>query len=277
MALIIYTFIPYMLISSIFTTISTFSNHKKRIRKLEVIMSFLDTAIFVFSATWLITKLLEYMNIKYSLIIIIFATTLLNILLDKLNSIFQHITSSYSKNQVKSEHKANNKATSKIIKEFMNFVSHRQNMVIFVPVAIIRIIIEGKELINTENIFSFVIIYFIVNVIRTYVRKKSSFYSSSMSVMNLRRGMIIADNIIERDNKYFITEKLNSHEQMNRKFDSALSISDVSLLRQLKRDKKLTFENVHIDKAMAFAPLMFFGVILTLFFGELAFNIVGIL
>lgn len=147
----------------------------------------------------------------------------------------------------------------------------------FFIAAIILSLIFFHELILTLGFFSNWIIFSFVMLFIFFLINLSRFaYTQPVKLRELKEGMIPAEMIFKRGEKYFkgpitfVTLLILLRERTVAKpifgyNPDGIKAEDIRRVHNLYRERKLGFDEIKVCKTMHFAPVLFLGVLLTYF------------
>jgi hypothetical protein len=264
--LLINTFIPYFLISAGYVFLINLTAHSKKIDGKPNMMFAIESILYVFSITWVVSILLKYTNLPSNAVTIMVASGLVMAFLEKLT---------WSKPPA-----ALKTTTDQIQKTKTPRFAIPKTLIIMAIISIIRIIVDIDRLKSWEFIIEFLVFYVLLMLLRSYIRASTtSFFTKKVHVLKLSKGMVLNSHIIKKTDKYSLIESPNLKDLKNileSEFQENLKDEDIKRLVELYKKNMLEFKEVLIQNTLPFAPLMFAGVILTILAKGTTFFLFGI-
>lgn len=100
-------------------------------------------------------------------------------------------------------------------------------------------------------------------------------FSKRVRLADLKPGMVLADEIIETDEKCFLRQKIfisisqaifqkASYKKAIKNKPQGISKADIKKIAKLRKDKKLDAYSINVAKTIPFAPFLFIGVLTTI-------------
>ncbi|MFT4303228.1 MAG: A24 family peptidase C-terminal domain-containing protein [Candidatus Woesearchaeota archaeon] len=208
-----------------------------------------ETAINVFVITWLASELISLININNNIVSIMIVSGILYYIVRRF-----------------------------IIGIFFD-LAKKNNEIIFWIIGIIlsslRIIIEGRTILNFGFIIHFMLYYIIIATLRNHITSETkTLYNKKVHILNLKQGMVISDIIIKNEDTYEIDEKEKIFSKINSEFGPELDNEKIKEMIKLYKKGKFKFNKLNVQKTIPFAPLMFAGIILTLIANGIIISII---
>ena len=124
--------------------------------------------------------------------------------------------------------------------------------------------------------FAFAIIFISMVFLRFFVLYLGFFaFGKRVETVDLKQGMVLLEGVYEKDGnlekkKLFFPSIINAMQDIgtNYIFDlssKGLSKQDIELLQKKKKEGKVKFHSLLVQETLPFAPLLFIGTLLTLF------------
>lgn len=148
--------------------------------------------------------------------------------------------------------------------------------IIFIVLAVLRVIIDYKNILALEFFINSLIIVGIFLILRFFILKISVLtFSESTKIKNLREGMILGEGIRKSNGEYekekiFNTSLIGYLINKKRKYIhplSALSRKDVERIKKLYDRGNFSFDTVKVHRTQHFSTFVFTGYFLTFIFG----------
>ncbi|MCB9358609.1 prepilin peptidase [Candidatus Woesearchaeota archaeon] len=264
------TFIPFLGYSLLMTSRDLITSTKIHgFFKTLSIREIIENIVFFFSVTWIGGMIPGLLGIEKTFFTTLIFSGVVWYTIWKM--MFKFFPKKYNwKNTIIKKKPLQQKAGAKLVK------TEVKSRVIGIPVRSVAIIIVSliigsfriffeMESMQTSNFwYSFIGYYIILTLLRRYVYSEAT-NSRRIHVLHLKRGMNIDEKIIEKDGVYVIVDKKDKGIQSD--FPMYLDEESVRQIAKLYKKRKLSFNKVHINQTIPFAPLMFLGAILTIIAG----------
>lgn len=148
----------------------------------------------------------------------------------------------------------------------------------FIFVLIISLIFLNKVILTLSFFLHWIISSSVIFFIFFLVYLSRFIYTQPVKILNLKEGMIPAEMIFKRGERYFkrpipfVTLLILLRERTRTKpvfgFNpDGIKSEDIERVQRLYRERKLPFDEIRVCKMMHFAPILFLGVLLTYFAG----------
>ena len=145
----------------------------------------------------------------------------------------------------------------------------------FVLCAIIRIIIDYRNIYTAAFLYRFAVSVFIFLVFRFFILHIAYHsYTKSVKINKLKEGMILAEGIVKRNKKiekisFLQTSLIQTLQQRKERYIHSLgelTKEDIEKIKKLKKEKKIDFNEILVFQKQPFAIFLLLGYILTLLF-----------
>ena len=163
-----------------------------------------------------------------------------------------------------------------IVYELSYTVLTFQTEIFFVACAILRVIIDYKNLFTHSYILEFILTIVIFIFFRFFVLYIGYHtYTKRVKIKDLKPGMSLAEGIFIHGNRvqktsFLLTSFIDFLSKRKYKFIhdlNALSPKDVEVLKSMEKEGKLPFDDVLVSQRQHFAFFILLGFLLTLFMG----------
>lgn len=140
----------------------------------------------------------------------------------------------------------------------------------------LRIVFDYSYVFTLEFLWQFIILSTISISIFLVLMLSSSLFTKTISIKNLKPGLILSDYIYYEKGKYKKIDELEAFDLFERgiikkndflkisKTGEGLTREDIESIKKLRKTKKLDFSKIMISQTLPFSPFLFFGVLLTL-------------
>ena len=167
-----------------------------------------------------------------------------------------------------------------IITLFFERILHFGQIKIYALFFILRLIFD-KGVYSLDFLAYFLKLSGLFVIIRYFIIELGhEMFSKKFRIEELKPKMILAENIYKEGGRYKKEKqiiisfkssmksllKAEKREYLTDFSPEGLKEEDIDIIRKLKSEKKLDFSEIKIQQSMPFAPFMFLGVVLTIFF-----------
>jgi hypothetical protein len=137
------------------------------------------------------------------------------------------------------------------------------NLIFMVSLCLLRIIVD-RTIFSLDFLKMFIIITVGFGIITLVMRKTfDALYVKQIKSGSLKQGMVIEKGIIKNKTKFSIENGAEKQKDyLVESTPEGLTKADIDLIK--KNLKKLEFKTIPVLKTIPFAPLLFFGVIITI-------------
>ncbi len=148
-----------------------------------------------------------------------------------------------------------------------------ESELLFLGCAIVRIILDYKNIFTFSFVYDFFSIVFVFIFFRFFILYLGyHMYTKRVKISDLEVGMSLAEGVFFKDNRIWKVSLLSSSfieflSQRKYKFIhdlNNLTKKDVKLLNNLVKEKKLTFDSILVSQRQHFAFFILLGFLLTL-------------
>ncbi len=145
----------------------------------------------------------------------------------------------------------------------------------FILLAIIRIIIDYKEIYTISFLYNFTITVVLFLFFRFFIlRLAFKSYTKNVKINNLEEGMILAEGIVNKKGKIeklnlFQSSLIQTLQQKKYKYIHELgeiTKEDIKKIKKLKKNNKIKFDDILVYQKQPFAIFLLVGYILTILF-----------
>lgn len=288
LVLLVNIFIPYFMICLIKANYCSTFHKQKKLKKRDV-LNIIDEFLFIFVLTWISRIILNGLSailgkwiVQYSFVFVFLISTFFIFILTKMSTLGVFNSNSL----YKSDNQNNNKNLTQFSKDkrfstLINLFSNLKlrDLALFV-LFILGLYFQKERLFDIAYWLNFIVFYVLLSIFRKHLQKETiEYFTKKVHILKLKSDMVLRDYVVlvngeEKVKKsgrksFFVKEKgmvvkkrITKSDQVS--FSGSLSSEDVFLLNKLYKSNSLNFKELEIQSMIPFAPLMFFGVILTL-------------
>ena len=147
-------------------------------------------------------------------------------------------------------------------------INKKYIFIFYLFVGIIRISFNYEiitDISYIKSVFYVTLLFIFIKNIAYGLGMKS--FIKEVKIIKLKPGMLLVENILKNKGKYekrkVVATDLFSSKALNYK-PEGIENKEIQKLKQLYKNKKLDFNTIKVQESVAFAPIMFLGVIITI-------------
>lgn len=294
---------PFFMVLLIKANLSFIINEKK-ILKGDTVFKIIQNIFSIFILIWISSAILNYLsNIlgswisSYSFVVVLLISSLMIFVYEKTNKkvylikdFFLNIFNKSLKFNVKSK---KNYKSRKIIESQKRLRILYENIkfknILQIILFLSAIYFQKEKVFIFYFWFEFIIYFALLSMLKNYLTNKTfKYFSKKVHILKLRPRMSLDCFIVIKEghqevnkfgrrsfhvDKKGIILKKEKEKQDDVCFENDLSSEDVYLLNKLYKSEFLDFNEVYIKNVVPFAPLVFLGIMLTIFLKDFVFLI----
>ncbi|QLJ53368.1 MAG: hypothetical protein Sv326_1193 [Candidatus Fermentimicrarchaeum limneticum] len=143
--------------------------------------------------------------------------------------------------------------------------NHLQDILyeISIPVVILRIMLDYGTVVSYSFFTQFLLLFGLFLLAITFITNLASFrFNDKIRVPDVKKGMCCVERISRKGR--FYEKTLTPHNRILKLNYESLTQDDVDRLKRMNKNGQLRFDELTIQQTIPFAPLLFFGVLLTI-------------